>query len=157
MLRDAMARGSSVAFRIVHFTVQSNHIHFLVEAEHRDKLTRGMQGLAIRLAKAINRAAGRRGRVWNDRYHARALRPREVRNALIYVLANRRKHGGRVIGSDACSSGKWFSAWRAVRGVGLDHMSVAPPQTWLLRIGWRRCGPVEVTDAPAVRSSGRRR
>jgi len=89
MLRDAIARGSNASFRIVHFTVQSNRLHFLVEAEGCRQITRGMQGLGIRLAKAINRALGRKGRVWNDRYHARALRtPREVRNALVYVLAN---------------------------------------------------------------------
>src|SRR5437879_4806944 len=48
---------------------------------------------AIRVARAVNRALNRRGAVWTDRYHARALTsPRAVRNALVYVLMNRRKH-----------------------------------------------------------------
>ena len=54
---------------------------------------RGIRGLAIRIARAVNRAWLRRGRVWGDRYHAHSLRsPREVRNALVYVLQNFRKH-----------------------------------------------------------------
>ena len=151
MLRDAITRGSSPSFRTVHFTVQSNHLHFLIEAEGRKQIARGMQGLGIRLAKAINRALGRKGRVWNDRYHARALRtPREVRNALIYVLANRNKHGGHVRGIDAYSSGSWFTGWRNVRDVRLDRSPVAPPRTWLLRVGWRRSGPIDVADTPAA-------
>ncbi|HLY37347.1 MAG TPA: transposase [Candidatus Binatia bacterium] len=153
MLHAAIARGSTSSFRIVRFTVQSNHLHFLIEGEGRYEVARGMQGLGIRLAKAVNRALGRKGRVWNDRYHARALRtPREVRHAhaLVYVLANRRKHGGRVIGIDACSSGRWFTGWRGVRKTRLDGSPVAPPQTWLLRVGWRRSGSIDIADAPTA-------
>ena len=81
-------------FRLVHFSVQSNHLHLVVEANDRRALTRGMQGLAIRVAKAINRRLERRGKVFADRYHARALRsPREVRHALRYVLLNAQRHG----------------------------------------------------------------
>ena len=68
-----------------------------------------MQGLAIRVAKAVNRCLGRSGRVWDDRFHSRALRtPREVRNVLVYVLLNGRKHGVIGHGIDPCSSGAWF-------------------------------------------------
>jgi len=70
--------------------VQVNHVHVLVEADGSTALARGVQGLSIRLAKAINRVLGRRGRVWADRFHARALRtPREVRNGLVYVIDER--------------------------------------------------------------------
>ena len=63
-----------------------------------------MQGLGIRLAKAINRRLGRKGRVWEDRYHGRPLRtPREVRHGLAYVLLNARKHGVHGRGIDPCS------------------------------------------------------
>src|SRR5262245_59616748 len=77
-LRDAISIGSNDAFRVTEFSVQTNHVHLLVEATDKRALTRGMQGLGIRLAKAINRLSGRHGRVWEDRYHARALRtPKE--------------------------------------------------------------------------------
>src|SRR5262245_15339585 len=40
--------------RLLEFSVQSNQIHLLVEAEDKKALTRGMQGLTIRIARAIN-------------------------------------------------------------------------------------------------------
>ncbi len=89
-LRDALERED---FRVVHFGVQTNHIHMIVEANGGEALSRGMQGLAIRIARGVNRAAGRKGKLWADRYHARILRsPREVRLALCYVLQNTRRH-----------------------------------------------------------------
>src|SRR5678815_839051 len=60
--------------RLVEFSVQSNHIHLIVEAENREALSRGMQALAIRLARAVNRASGRVGTVFADRYFARILK-----------------------------------------------------------------------------------
>ena len=67
-------------FRLVHFSVQRDHLHLLAEASDRRALSRGMQGLSIRVAKAVNRRLGRRGAVFADRYHARALKtPREAR------------------------------------------------------------------------------
>src|SRR5579862_6065251 len=112
-VRGALAISSAAYLRVVHFTVQTNHLHMLVEADGTFALSRGMQGLGIRLAKSINRRIGRAGRVWSDRYHCRALRtPREVRNGLIYVLLNGRKHHVTGRGIDPCSSGAWFVGWR---------------------------------------------
>jgi len=83
----------------------------LVDADA--ELRRGVQGLTIRVAKAVNRALGRRGKVWDDRYHARALpTPREVRHALVYVLQNCRKHLPGFRGLDPRSSAAWFDGWR---------------------------------------------
>ena len=113
-VRDAIAKASSGAFRVIHFSVQRDHVHLIVEGADRARVIRGIQGLVIRVALAVNRAAGRRGSVWDDRYHARELRtPREVRNAIAYVLLNFRKHV-RDAGStvDGCSSGFWFDGWR---------------------------------------------
>jgi putative transposase len=79
--------------RLVQFTVQSNHVHLIVEVSDRHALSRAMQGLATRIALRLNARLGRRGKVFADRYHARALRtPLEVRRALVYVLDNHRHH-----------------------------------------------------------------
>ncbi len=51
-------------FRLVHFSVQSNHLHLIVEARDAIALARGIQGLSIRIAKAVNRALDRRGKVF---------------------------------------------------------------------------------------------
>jgi REP element-mobilizing transposase RayT len=115
-IRCALAAASRRLFRIVHFSVQSNHIHLIVEARDKAALSSGARGLAIRLARGVNRAAATTGRVWTDRYHARALQtPREVRNALVYVLLNRKKHGSfpGVFGDgvDRCSSAVFFDGW----------------------------------------------
>ncbi|MBI2394327.1 MAG: hypothetical protein HYV09_32450, partial [Deltaproteobacteria bacterium] len=74
------AERAAGALRVVHFSVQGNHLHLIVEASDAPTLSRRMQGFGIRLAKRINRMMGRaRGRVLGGRYHARVLAtPREV-------------------------------------------------------------------------------
>ena len=104
------ARGAKNA-RFVHYTVQGNHIHLIVEAENSLRLSRFVQGFEIRVARWLNRMMGRHGRVFADRYHARALRtPREVRLAVAYVLKNAAKHygGGRTASVDPYSSAATF-------------------------------------------------
>ena len=143
VLEDAMRAGRErFGLRLVQFSVQSNHIHLVVEADGRESLSRGMQGLAIRMARALNRAWTRTGKVFSDRYHAHVLRtPREVRHALAYVLHNARKHGVRLIGAiDPFSSGAWFDGWSGRSTVGDRDAPVVEARTWLLRIGWRRRG-----------------
>jgi len=82
-------------FRLVHYSVQGNHVHLLVEAQHERSLSRGMNGLGVRVAKALNRVMRRHGRVLDDRYHGRILRtPTEVKRAREYLLQNAEKHFG---------------------------------------------------------------
>src|SRR5262249_11478669 len=141
-------------FRVVHFSVQGDHVHLMVEAHDRYALSRGARGLAIRLARQVNRAVRRNGGLWGDRWHGRALTtPREVRNALVYVLANAKKHAAGLGGPvDVCSSAPWFTAWRDATDLealrrGLDP-PVCAPRTWLAATGWRRHGLVSVREAP---------
>jgi len=107
-------RGGKERFglRVIHFTVQGNHLHLLVEADDAVSLARGMKGLSVRMARALNRAHGMRGQVFPDRFHSRALKsPREVAYAMRYVLGNHQKHGlanwNGAVGAttDPCSSG----------------------------------------------------
>jgi REP element-mobilizing transposase RayT len=137
------------AFRVVHFSVQRDHVHLIVEAGGRDALVRGVQGLAIRLARAINRTLGIPGQVWGDRYHCRALKtPREVRHAIVYVLMNAKKHGRTLAdGIDPFSSAPWFDGIRnkAVLGVASPVMVA---KTWLGAAGWRRRGLIEPHEKP---------
>src|SRR5262249_53817234 len=109
-LRRAFAAASERnGLRLIHFSIQSNHLHLIAEAHGAEALSRGMQGLLVRVARALNRLWGRKGSVFADRYHSRILRtPREVRHALAYVLNNARKHGCFFAGIDPFSSGRWF-------------------------------------------------
>ena len=79
--RERAGRLESGMFRLVHYTMQDDHLHLICEAQDRLSLSRGMQGLTIRVARALNRAWARAGKVFADRYHDRILRsPREVRH-----------------------------------------------------------------------------
>jgi REP element-mobilizing transposase RayT len=141
--------------RVIHFSLQTNHLHAIVEARDEHALGRAMKGLCVRIARALNRIAKRHGRVFADRYHARRLEsPREVRNALAYTLHNARKHGVRVEGLDPCSSASVFDGWResSARALAALEHALAPvvaARSWLLRTGWRRHGLIGVTDLPA--------
>jgi len=125
-------------FRLVHFSVQGNHVHLIVEAESAEQLARGIQGLAIRLARGLNRVMQRRGDVFADRYHAHALRtPTEVANAVAYVLGNFVRHAsrwGKTVRADWIDPNSSAAISAEVTGPPLT----ADPQTWLLRGGWRR-------------------
>lgn len=164
--RVIRAGGHRPDYRVVEFSVQSNHMHLIVEASGADSLTRGMIGLEVRLARRINRVLARRGSLFADRYHARSLRtPTEVRAALRYVLFNHRHHGrsgratsaaGRSTALDPCSSALWFDGWtttfspdeawhRELLSGGRPH---ARATVWLLTMGWRRCGLLARDEVP---------
>jgi putative transposase len=155
VVRAAFAKAWSDRFRLLHYSVQRDHVHLLLEADESSALRRGIHGLTIRVAKAINRALGRHGTVWADRYHVRALpTPREVRHALVYVLQNWRKHFGGVRGFDPRSSAAWFRGWRMATTAIPGRSPVVAARTWLASVGWRRHGLIGIDEAP--RPSSRR-
>ena len=144
-------------FRVVHYSLQHDHVHLLIEAEGAAALSNGMKCLAARLARAVNRVFNRRGAVLDGRYHHRALgTPREVRAALRYVLLNARKHVAQrdSAASDAAgcvdpaSSGRWFEGWAVCAAPPADRPAVARAQTWLLRAGWQRHGLIRSDEIP---------
>ena len=155
-------------FRLVHYSLQGNHAHLIVEAHDRAALGRGMMSIGSRLARAVNRVAGRGGEVLAERYHVRMLStPREVHRALRYVLLNARKHTAVRVAArtavramrtllDPASSARWFDGWknRALRRRNAadprvpDDPPVARARTWLLTVGWRRHGLLDPADVP---------
>jgi REP element-mobilizing transposase RayT len=155
-------------FRIVHLSIQHNHIHLLVEAEDAAELARGMHGFQISAARHINtalRVGGRRrrGSVFADRYYVVVIRsPKQARCALAYVLNNFRKHAedrGRVSRSwqvDPYSSGVLFADWKELEGqppwtipAGYEPLAVRGPRSWLLRVGVKRHGAISVREVPS--------
>ena len=156
-MRRDLSQASHASFRVVHFSIQSTHVHLLVEAHDKVALSRGIAGLSIRLARSVNRVLARRGRVWGDRYHARALRtPRETRHALVCVLMNFKKHlRSAAHGIDALSSASWFDGFKAPPRARdpADSREIAPvwrPRTWLARKGWRRHGLIGRNEFPSL-------
>ena len=162
-------------FRLVHYSLQDDHAHLIVEASDREALGRGMKSLASLFAFAVNRGLGRTGKVLADRYHLRILTcPRQVRNALAYVLLNARRHAAKRIARlqrrglkvaalpnagtlDGASSARWFAGWR--RDVAVDRApprtlraepAVAPARSWFLTSGWRMHGLLDPNEIPGV-------
>jgi REP element-mobilizing transposase RayT len=146
-------------FRLVHYSIQRDHVHLLVEADGPGALARGMMSLGARIARAVNRVFRRRGPALADRYHHRVLRtPRDVRNVLMYVLNNFRKHSARCSALlrpsgpaiDPASSGRWFAGWTRAPARHADHepSPVAAARCWLLRVGWMRHGPIDPHEIP---------
>src|SRR5690606_12021460 len=126
-----------------------------VEAGDEVALARGLQGLGVRIARRLNAHLERRGRLVRERYHARILRtPREVRNALVYVLNNRRKHARQrglpapaPTWFDPCSSAGSFTGWQ--RPPPPTERFVARARTWLMTTGWKRHGKIPLDALPA--------
>ena len=145
------------AFRIVHLPLQHNHLHLLVEANDRESLSRGMQSFEISLARRINRACVRRGKLFAHRYHATPIRsPRQARNALSYVLNNWRHHReDRASGAalDEYSSAISFDGWCEPTRFAIPDdytaLPVAAAETWLLTVGWRRHPAISWREVPA--------
>jgi REP-associated tyrosine transposase len=121
--------------RVVHFSIQGNHLHLIVEARSAAALSRGMQALGIRLAKGLNALAGRRGGVFVDRYHAHALASRrETAAAVRYVLDNYRHHAREALPRSFRDP---FSSALSLAEAPPGDAPAAAPRTWLLRIGWK--------------------
>jgi putative transposase len=163
-------------FRIVHVSIQRTHIHLLVEADHKDSLSSGMQGFQISAAKHLNAAISRgksgprrRGTVFPDRYHAEVITsPRQARHAMSYVLNNWKKHEEdrdlpmREWKVDWFSTAAMFPGWAEYRPyeeepflwrgpVSYDPLVVYQPRTWLLREGWRKSGPISCHEVPSAK------
>jgi REP element-mobilizing transposase RayT len=154
--REDLDEKGAKHFQVVHFTIQSDHLHLIVEAPDKRGLARGVAGLEIRIARRLNRLLHRKGRFWKERYHRRDLRtPTETRNALRYVLLNTQKHY-RVIGdrdfADPYSSAPTFDGFTRPPATFDDAAPWAwvKPRTWLLGVGWRqRLGLLDPAEAPA--------
>ena len=144
-------------FHVVHYSVQTNHLHLIVEATDGGALRSGVSGLVIAFAKRLNRILQRAtGKVWGDRYHARELTtPTAVRRALVYVLQNVRKHGFERLGAfiDPLTSAVRFGGWNVPIETRSDPDPFPPraPRTWLLGEGWstRGGGLLSPTERPA--------
>lgn len=170
VMRDATVLAAvRERIRIVHISLQRTHVHLIVEADDRQSLARGMQGLQISAARRINTLLGdgagrrRRGRVFADRYHLEIITsPRQARHAIGYVMCNWRKHREDQHGLpatwlvDPFSSGISFPDWQELDGkpwmwtlrTSYEPLMVRRPRSWLLREGWKRHGPISARQVP---------
>jgi REP element-mobilizing transposase RayT len=154
-----MNRLNDERFQIVHHSIQTNHVHLVVEAKDRATITRKMAGFMISFAKLLNsRVLGRpKGKVWIDRYFRRDIEGSSDMYAVLrYVFGNAKKHGliardARVL--DPYSSAWTFDGWdvELKPPLGLEHWPRPKPKTRLLRIDWIARGLIPLGAAPASR------
>jgi hypothetical protein len=55
-------------FRLDGYSLEDDHVHLRVHAKDADELGRAMKAITSRFARAMNRALGRSGKVFADRY-----------------------------------------------------------------------------------------
>ncbi|MFT7669412.1 MAG: REP element-mobilizing transposase RayT [Planctomycetota bacterium] len=143
---DALRKAKLAGLRVIHFSIQDDHIHMIVEAPNRELLANSMRGLGCRIAKALNKVWGRTGKVFAERFHQVLLEGfQQVRNALRYVLTNHLKHKqesecGRP---DRYSSGDYFDGWsdfKRQRDPDAPN-SIVSTGSWRVTLGWKRQYP----------------
>lgn len=138
--------------RILHYSILKNHLHLIVEADDNATLESGIKSFAIRFSLGVRALINIKGSLFNGRYHLHILKtPREVKNAIAYVLQNFAKHTKLLLHIDQFSSAAWFGGWSKLFGAaragpileGRDGARklpefLSPPRTWLGREGWQR-------------------
>ena len=159
--RDSLRQASTrPGFRVVHYSIQEDHVHLIVEAAGKTRLANGMKSVGARFARCVNRTFGRRGAVLKERFHHVVKRtPTEVRRALAYVLLNVRKHYRqrrkrippvvlevrRVVVRPVGAEGRRRRVGMRIAGRARE---VAEAGTWLLDIGWRQIGLIDPAEVP---------
>ncbi|MGE4132722.1 MAG: hypothetical protein AB7F86_13850 [Bdellovibrionales bacterium] len=164
LFRRAAARSKNFGLRVIHFSIQSNHLHLIVECKNNEALKRGTRSLAASIGKGVRNLTGSRGSVFAGRFDLKVLTgPTMVRNAMAYVLQNYSKHAKLLNHIDRYSSAPYFSAWRRLLGARagpiLEDASrkdssqmfrcenhslpdfLSPPRSWLAKEGWMRAQP----------------
>jgi REP element-mobilizing transposase RayT len=167
IIRRAFVNGGSrFGFRLVHFSVQGNHIHLIGEAESTLAVSRALKGLGVRIARGLNGVMRRSGPVIAERYHLRLIETAaQARRTLLYVLNNYRRHAaqwGETLSDefvDPCSSATSFDGWsrRPWRRAG-PHAQRDPcpelplgtqaPRSRLLTSAWRSSGRLDPATVP---------
>lgn len=150
--RHAVQQAKKFSLHVLHYSIQNDHIHLVVEARDNDSLERGMKSLCGRLGKIIRKALGGRGPVFKHRYHLHVLKtPTEVKRAIEYVLLNTAKHMKVIEHIDSFCSGFAFKNWPELIGrrftgkirddyeeFARDLAELSSPQSWLASVGWMR-------------------
>ncbi|MDB4947089.1 MAG: hypothetical protein JWP97_6623 [Labilithrix sp.] len=148
--------------RIVEFSIQSNHLHLVVEADDERALSSAIRGFQTRVSRRLNHHVlrRRRGAVWGDRYHREDLTSRrQARNALVYVLQNGHHHGAVKPGiRDPLSSALWSERFIQRPVLPPESSPCSRALTFMLSHLWEKQWPglIFPTEVPKGRSNGRR-
>lgn len=144
--KASLLKAKKKGLAVVHYAIESNHVHLFAESESNESLRSGMSSFGSSFGKASRAATGGRGSVFQGRYHLRVLKtPRQTKNALAYVLMNHSKHEGSKPYPDDRSSARYFSDWKSLLGGNYRVLKaeetpefLSAARSWLGREGWRK-------------------
>ena len=152
VIETIFAAENRKGFRLVHYSIQGNHLHLIAEGDTTQALSRGIQRVSSRIARTLNKRWSRRGKFFKERFDGKVIKtPRQMRNALRYVLLNHHKHafeshGDTTPGLDRYATGHLFDGWLPFDGGRPKTRKpkrgdpVVNPTCWLLTKGWRKHG-----------------
>lgn len=134
------------SFRLCHFAIHPHALHLVVEAADHMCLSRGMQGLLIRVARAVNKVWQRGGKLFADRYAAQPLhdeaRVREVLAQLFGLADGAAKPPRQDLARAVAlyTSAPWLGEPRDAPAPGASGppVPVAAPRTSLLKAAEKR-------------------
>ncbi|HVC86863.1 MAG TPA: transposase [Gaiellaceae bacterium] len=91
---------TTAGWRVLAYCLMTNHFHLVLLCE-RDSMSRGMHALNFRYAQAFNTRYSRRGHLFQERYHARAIRDDEHLAAACAYVADNPVRAGLCTARDA--------------------------------------------------------
>lgn len=93
ILKKAIFNARRQGLKVIHYSLEYDHIHLIIEADNNRTLGKGMQAFGVTLAKAINRMRKVKGQVYKHRYHFRQITSsRQLKNVMTYIFNNGVKH-----------------------------------------------------------------
>ncbi|MDD4973652.1 MAG: transposase [Bacteriovorax sp.] len=93
ILKRAILNARKQGLKVIHYSLEYDHVHLLIEADNNHILSKGMQSFGVTISKAINRMRKLKGGVYKHRYHFRKISsPRQLKNVLNYIFNNGIKH-----------------------------------------------------------------
>jgi REP element-mobilizing transposase RayT len=93
VLKRAIYNARKKGLRVIHFSLEFDHVHLLIEAPDNFILGKGMQSLGVTLVRGINKLGQTSGEVYKHRYHFRKINStRELKVVMNYIFHNGVKH-----------------------------------------------------------------
>lgn len=85
LLKKAILNSQRHGLRVLHYSLQSNHVHLMIEATDSKTLTKGMRSITVTMARGINQ-----GKVQLQRYHLhvlRSVREKKMRFIMYFLMS----------------------------------------------------------------------
>lgn len=94
ILKHAIYRSRLQGLRVIHFSLEHNHVHLYAECESNFVLGKAMKAFGVTFVRRVNKLKKIKGQLYKYRYHLRVLKSaRDAKNVINYILKNGIKHG----------------------------------------------------------------